>query len=239
MLSGVRLLGPGLQASLLPLLLLVFALAFSSGSSNPPARMGDGPFDGPHCHSGEDLVPPAQSKGAHTHNDFHSGRIPKAEWKAFSEKFGHYLADNNVRVELREKGQATEHRIVSFPSNWKPEDQEVWHNHGDDDTAWWTPDPDGADNCNFTPEFSQSSYSFSVEENAAEGTPVGGMVQAHDGDGDHPTHTLQGTDKRFFTIDSVTGQIEIKVPLDYEAKSNYSVTVRATDPGGLHAEVPR
>ena len=67
--GGVRLIvGPGLTISLLPLLLLFFAVVIST-KQQQPARMGAGPFDGTHCHLGESLVPPAQSSGGHTHND--------------------------------------------------------------------------------------------------------------------------------------------------------------------------
>lgn len=233
---GGRLSSPGLGISLVPLLLFVLAWVIST-ESPPAARTGYGPFDGLHCHRGESLDPPVQGTVRHTHNDFHSGRIESAEWPAFQEKFKRYLPDDGVHVEIRKEGETDEHRIVSIASGWKPDDQDHWHNHGDDDTFWWTPDEDNADACDYAPEFPGSSYSFTVNENAPVGTPVG-TVQASDQDGDQPRHTLEGTGSGDFSIDSLTGQIEVKVPPDYEAKASYSITVKAADPGGRSTTVP-
>ena len=232
---GGRLIGPGLSVSLLPF--LVFVLAWIVTADNfPPAKTGYGPFNGQHCHRGEDLDPPVQGTVRHTHNDFHSGSIPAAEWEDFKAKFKKYLEDEAVHVEQRDAGLETEYRIVSFPSNWKPEDQDHWHNHGDDDTFWWTPDEGNNDSCDYAPEFTQASYSFSLAENAPAGTPVG-MVQASDQDSDRLRHTLEGTGSNHFSIESVTGQINVKTPPDYEVRPKYSLIVRATDPGGSHAIV--
>lgn len=226
-----RLIGPGLSISLLPLLLLIFAFAISAEGSQA-ARMGAGPFDGQHCHIGEILVPPAQSAGHHTHNGFHSGAVPDAEWEDFSTKFQHYLDDDGVVVAARDG-----HRIVNISGNWTPSDQQVWHNHGDNDLSWWTPDEANRHNCNLTPEFLETGYAYTVAENLPAGTALV-SVQAFDPDGDRPGYTLEGGHGNAFTIDPVTGDLETVRILNYEARSIYSFTVRARDPGGRSAAAP-
>ena len=48
------------------------------------------------------------------------------------------------------------------------------------------------------------------------------------------TYALGGTDTRVsFDIDTATGQLMTKEALDYETKATYSVTVTASDSGGL------
>jgi hypothetical protein len=46
-------------------------------------------------------------------------------------------------------------------------------------------------------------------------------------------YTLGGTDAASFDIGSATGQLMTLAPLDYETKATYSVTVTASDSGGL------
>ena len=48
--------------------------------------------------------------------------------------------------------------------------------------------------------------------------------------GDTLTYGLQrGTDAASFDIDSMTGQLKAKAPLDYETKTSYMVIVTVTD----------
>ena len=71
-----------------------------------------------------------------------------------------------------------------------------------------------------------------VAENTAAGTDIGDAVAATDSDrGDQDTlvYTLGGADMASFTIDSATGQLSTSAPLDYETKSEFMVTVTATD----------
>ena len=71
-----------------------------------------------------------------------------------------------------------------------------------------------------------------VAENSAAGTDVGDPVVATDSDrGDQDTlvYTLGGADMASFTIDSATGQLSTSAPLDFETKSEFMVTVTATD----------
>ena len=210
------------------MLLLLFAF-FLSTEQAPPARTGDGPYDGQHCHQGEFLVPPRNSAGHHTHDGFHSGEVPSADWGAFSAKYRAHLDDPAVGY----SGPSANDRgnnvyLVTFPSHWKPDGQRVWHNHGDNDVYWWTPD---SNNCAFAPYFIDSPYTFDVDENEAAGVFVG-RVQAYDEDGEEPRYSLVGGDTGQFAIDSASGELKTRRMLDYERKNSYSITVRARDPGG-------
>ena len=80
------------------------------------------------------------------------------------------------------------------------------------------------------------TYNWSVPENSVAGTNVGAAVTASDVDaGDSLEYTLGGTDAASFAIGRSTGQITVgsTTTLDYETKASYSVTVTATDGGGL------
>ena len=56
---------------------------------------------------------------------------------------------------------------------------------------------------------------------------------ATDDNDDTLTYTLEGTDAASFGIAGSTGQLSTSAALNYEAKSTYSVVVRASDPAGL------
>ena len=91
---------------------------------------------------------------------------------------------------------------------------------------------------NQAPEFPSASTSWSIAENTAAGEDIGTPVEATDADaGDTLTYTLGGDDAASFDIDPATGQIMTKAALDYEAQSTYSVTVTASDSGGLSASI--
>ena len=74
-----------------------------------------------------------------------------------------------------------------------------------------------------------------VDENTAAGTNIGDPVAAtdvDDGDTDTLTYTLGDTaDDDSFAIVEDTGQLQTLAALDYETKSDYEVTVTATDAG--------
>ena len=78
-----------------------------------------------------------------------------------------------------------------------------------------------------------------IAENSAPGTAVGAPVVATDigADGSQEVliYTLDGTDVNSFDIDRKTGQITVGAgtTLDHETKTEYTVTVTATDPGRL------
>ena len=71
------------------------------------------------------------------------------------------------------------------------------------------------------------------------GDPVVAMDKATATDGTETdetlTYTLGGADAASFSIDRASGQLKTKAKLDYETKRSYTVTVTATDPGGLTA----
>ena len=85
----------------------------------------------------------------------------------------------------------------------------------------------------FTTEGDQSdSTSREVPENTEKGRSIGSPVSAHDEDGDLLTYTLSGPDAELFRIGRRDGQLKTEAPLNYEARSSYSVVVTATDPFG-------
>ena len=87
---------------------------------------------------------------------------------------------------------------------------------------------------NVAPEFADSENGArSVAENTVAGEDIGNPVAAADANGDALTYALGGTDAASFAIDSDTGQLMTLAALDYETKDTYSVTVTASDSGGL------
>ena len=67
-----------------------------------------------------------------------------------------------------------------------------------------------------------------MAENTAANTDIGSPVAATDDDsGDTLAYSLEGTDAASFGINSTSGQIQTSAALNYEAKSSYSVTVKA------------
>ena len=94
----------------------------------------------------------------------------------------------------------------------------------------WTVDGHvNAQQANRVPEFQEGVSTVRV---VAEGTPasqnVGEPVEAVDL-GDTLTYSLAGDDAGHFGIESGTGQILTKDPLDYDAQGSYLVTVQVTD----------
>ena len=84
-------------------------------------------------------------------------------------------------------------------------------------------------NLNWPPMFEIPPPTFSIPENSAAEVEIGTPVTAADPEMDPLTYSLDDTDGTSFDIDSSTGQIETKAPLDYETKDVYSVTVTARD----------
>ena len=84
------------------------------------------------------------------------------------------------------------------------------------------------------PEFADSEDGArSVAENTEAGMEIGAPVTATDANDDTLTYALGGTDTASFDIDPATGQLMTLAALDYETKATYSVTVTASDSGGL------
>ena len=91
------------------------------------------------------------------------------------------------------------------------------------------------------PEQGQSNISRSIPENTLAGRPIGDPVSATDEESNPLTYSLDDQDGAAFDIDSGTGQIRTKDPLDHETKENYSVTVSVTDgldANGSHENTP-
>ena len=87
---------------------------------------------------------------------------------------------------------------------------------------------------NTAPAFSSSTAARNVAENTAAGQNVGAALTATDANSDTLTYTLEGTDASSFDIDSTSGQIQTKAGVTYnhEAKSTYTVMVKADDSNG-------
>ncbi len=68
--------------------------------------------------------------------------------------------------------------------------------------------------------------------NTKAGRPIGPPVSAKDDDDDLLIYTLSGPDAEFFRIGRNNGQLKTEAPLNYEARSTYTVVVTATDPFG-------
>ena len=83
---------------------------------------------------------------------------------------------------------------------------------------------------NSAPEFAGQTATRTVPENTAAARDIGAPVAATDVDSsDTLTYTLAGTDGASFDIVSTSGQLQTKAPLNYEAKSSYTVTVSVQD----------
>ena len=90
---------------------------------------------------------------------------------------------------------------------------------------------------NEAPGFAESSYSFTVADDAATGAVVG-SVSASDPDGRTVTYAITaGNDDGKFGIDTATGEVSVTGALGDEAGSSYSLTVQASDAEGTTSEV--
>ena len=103
-----------------------------------------------------------------------------------------------------------------------------------------TSDPSDTDSAttapNRAPMFPVPSATVSVNENTPAGTNISGAGRtATDADGDTIAYsflTTGGSDYTHFALDPANGQVSTHGALDHEARTSYSVTVRATDPEG-------
>ena len=77
-----------------------------------------------------------------------------------------------------------------------------------------------------------------MAENTPAGHDIGVPVAATDPDeGETLSYSLSGTDAASFHIDAGSGQLRTRDPLDHEAMSSYSVTVRVEDDQGVTAVI--
>ncbi len=85
-------------------------------------------------------------------------------------------------------------------------------------------------NVNEAPVFTAgTSTTRSIAENAGPNINIGSVVSATDVDSTTLTYTLGGTNGALFDIESTTGQLKTKAPLDYETKTSYTVTITVSD----------
>ena len=108
----------------------------------------------------------------------------------------------------------------------------------DDDDEDPTTDDKGPPAVDVKPTFPSPSAIRSFPENTPPGHNIGEPVTAKVVVGPL-TYTLRGADAASFDIDSSTGQLKTKagVTYDYEVKSSYAVTVRATGSTNISANV--
>ena len=91
---------------------------------------------------------------------------------------------------------------------------------------------------NRAPTFNNATTTREVAENTGSGLDIGDPVEATDPDtNDTLKYSLGGINARAFSIDSTSGQLRTNVPLDYETKSSYSLTVTATDTSDETAQI--
>ena len=82
------------------------------------------------------------------------------------------------------------------------------------------------------PKFSSAIVTRNIAENSPAGTDVGEPIPAAtDANGDTLTYSMEGQDEASFDFDASTRQIRTTTgeTYDYETKSSYAVTVRASD----------
>ncbi len=85
---------------------------------------------------------------------------------------------------------------------------------------------------NETPSFDTAAYTFTVAEDAAVGASLGSL-SVTDPDEDTLTYNITtGDDDGRFSVDS-SGALSVAKALDHETTPSYTLTVEATDPGGL------
>ena len=93
---------------------------------------------------------------------------------------------------------------------------------------------------NEAPVFTPASHALAptLAEDTAPGTTVLTVHAVDEDDGDVVVYALGGaTDRMLFAVDVLTGAVSLVGRLDYESAGVYEVTVVATDPEGLEAEL--
>lgn len=92
---------------------------------------------------------------------------------------------------------------------------------------------------NDAPYFSEvGSIRLEVTENVlSANVDIGSAVSANDEDNDTLSYSIDGTDAESFAIDSETGQLRTKTPVDFRTKSTYTFTVTASDNRGSSASI--
>ena len=105
-----------------------------------------------------------------------------------------------------------------------------------DGTASWA--EFGDQRSNRPPAFAEGEATTrTVVENTAAGEAVGTPVTATDADGDVVTYALGGADAAAFALDPTSGQVRTLAALDYETRTEYALTVEASDPHDSRATI--
>ncbi len=90
----------------------------------------------------------------------------------------------------------------------------------------------------YPPGFAESSYAWSVAEDAAVAAALG-TVSATDPEGGAVSYAITaGNDAGHVAIDASSGALTVAVALDYETTPSYGLTVEAKTGGGATATVP-
>ena len=85
----------------------------------------------------------------------------------------------------------------------------------------------------YCPEFGSGTYSFTVAENAAVDTVVGGVSATDSDAGDTLTYSIAaGNGDGKFALGSSTGQLTVAASLDHETVPSYTLTVEVSDGDG-------
>ena len=94
-------------------------------------------------------------------------------------------------------------------------------------------------NVNERPAFSQSTYDFSIPEDATIGAVVGVVPTTDPDTGDNVSYSfLSGNDSGKFAISGVTGKITLAGGLNRETSESHLLRIRARDSGGLTVYAP-
>ena len=104
----------------------------------------------------------------------------------------------------------------------------------DEGESAWTPARAGTTDANLPPVFDATdSLTLRVSENTPPDRPVGASITATDPNGDTLTYRLEGADAGHFDIDPVSGQLWVRSSLDFELRSEYTISVVVEDPQGV------
>jgi N-acetylneuraminic acid mutarotase len=89
---------------------------------------------------------------------------------------------------------------------------------------------------NAAPVFSSDNYNYSLQDNVAVGT-LAGTTNATDPNGETLNYSIvSGNTNSAFSINAATGEIKVAKSLNYHTQNSYTLTIKATDAGGLSDE---
>ena len=187
--------------------------------SNVLPSVPDAPTVTPNAASATSLdvswTAPANEGPPITDYDYQYRTVGVAFWRVID---GTSITDTSVTIENLTTGTEYEVQVRAKNAGGTTD----WSASGEG-----TPVDPGANN---PPEFASATTTRAVAENTPAGTYIADPVSAADADpNDTLTYSLSGLDASSFNIDDETGQLMTRVPLDYEVKRSFSVTVTASD----------